>query len=296
MKGDGGSGKGDAGSGTRWSWLRCKPIVIPTAVLIAVLVTGCVRHRPRQEADSEIARLGPASFMMGTDPSEIDQLMKRYPGLPRDVFAAETPQHQVKLGAFYIDRHEVTNEEYREFLVSNPSWKPTASPPPESNGSYLQDWSMSNYPTGEEDRPVAYITWYSADAYCKWRGGRLPTEAEWEFAASGGLDRPEYPWGNLPPTPTSGNWSETGKKKTTDVGEFDPNGYGLYDMAGNVWEYTSDRWPDASPNAANSGARYVIKGGSYGAAAVNLRVRYRDSHPALGSGPHVGFRCAKDAG
>ncbi|HEV7595497.1 MAG TPA: SUMF1/EgtB/PvdO family nonheme iron enzyme, partial [Gemmatimonadaceae bacterium] len=77
----------------------------------------------------------------------------------------------------------------------------------------------------------------------------------------------------------------------TDVGQFPPNGYGLYDMAGNVWEYTADRWPDNPAKPMD--VRYAIRGGSYGAGVVNLRVRYRDSHPALGSGPHVGFRCAR---
>lgn len=229
---------------------------------------------------------------MGTDENEIDQLMTRYPKLPRDVFASESPRHLVQLGAYAIDRYEVTNDKYREFLRANPSWLATAVPAPKSNGSYLKGWTGSTFPAGEGRRPVTYITWYSASAYCAWRGGRLPTEAEWEYAASGGLERPEFPWGDAPPAATSANWSGASIDHPTDVGRFPPNGYGLYDMVGNVWEYTADRWPD-NPSRPQSDVRYAIRGGSYGAGVVNLRVRYRDSHPALGSGPHVGFRCAK---
>jgi sulfatase modifying factor 1 len=240
---------------------------------------------------SPVVRLGSASFSMGTDEDGIDKLLTRYPDMPRDVFASEAPRHTVQLRAYGIDRYEVTNEQYREFLLANPSWLPTALPAPKSNGSYLKGWTGSTFPAGEARHPVTYITWYSASAYCNWRGGRLPTEAEWEYAASGGLERPEFPWGDAPPTPTSANWSGASIDHPTDVGQFPPNGYGLYDMPGNVWEYTADRWPDNPSKPTDT--RYAIRGGSYGAGVVNLRVRYRDSHPALGSGPHVGFRCAK---
>jgi formylglycine-generating enzyme required for sulfatase activity len=260
-------------------------------LLAAFPFVGCT---PRVSAPapplSGMVRLGPASFSMGTDETEIDRLMVRYPDMPRDVFESEIPRRSVQLRAFSIDRYEITNEQYQGFLLANPAWLPTAVPAPKSNGSYLKGWTGSNFPEGEARRPVTFITWYSANAYCAWRGARLPTEAEWEYAASGGLDRPEFPWGDEPPTPTSANWSGASIDHPTDIGRFPANGYGLYDMAGNVWEYTADRWPD-NPSRPTE-IRYAIRGGSYGAGVVNLRVRYRDSHPALGSGPHVGFRCA----
>jgi formylglycine-generating enzyme len=259
----------------------------------AVTLLACAPRAGTPAPSSRAVRLGPASFSMGTDESEITQLMTRYPNLPRDVFEPEIPRRLVQLPAFSIDRYEVTNEQYREFLLTNHSWQPTAVPAPESNGSYLKGWTGLNFPAGESRRPVTYITWYSAGAYCRWRGGRLPTEAEWEYAGSGGLERPEFPWGDTPPTATSANWGGASIKHPTDVGQFPANGFGLYDMAGNVWEYTADRWPDNPSRPGPSDIRYAIRGGSYGAGVVNLRVRYRDSHPALGSGPHVGFRCAK---
>ena len=241
----------------------------------------------------EMIRIPGATFTMGSSESDIARLIARYPGMPRDVFAAESPSRRVTLQRYYMDRYEVTNTQFREFLRANPSWRADASPAPASNGDYLKGWSGVDFPAGQARRPVTYITWYAADAYCRWRGERLPTEAEWEYAAAGGQNG-EFPWGDLSPTPASANWSEAGINHPTDVGTYAPNGYGLYDMAGNVWEFTSDLWP---PNPAKPGpVRYAIRGGSYGGAEVNLRVRYRDSHPAIGAGPHVGFRCAKSAG
>ena len=171
-------------------------------------------------AGTDMVRLGPASFSMGSDENEIDRLMTRYPNLPRDVFASESPRHVVQLPAYTIDRYEVTNEQYREFLRANPSSLPAALPAPKSNGSYLKGWTASTYPAGEGHRPVTYITWYSANAYFAWRGGRLPTEAEWEYAASGGLDRPEFPWGDSPPTATSANWSGASIDHPTESENF----------------------------------------------------------------------------
>lgn len=211
----------------------------------------------------------------------------------RPSFASPAPRHLVRLNSYFIDRYEVTKQEFREFLIANPSWRPTAVPPPTSNGAYLRDWSGQEYSRGQGRWPVTYITWYAANAFCGWRGSRLPTEAEWEYAAHGGLDGAEFPWGDHSPDSTSANWTLASINHPTDVGRFPPNGYGLYDMAGNVWEYTADRWESPSATERRSELRYAIRGGSYGAGAVNLRVRYRDSHPALGAGPHVGFRCAK---
>jgi formylglycine-generating enzyme required for sulfatase activity len=242
-------------------------------------------------APPRMVRIDAATFAMGSSYDDVTRLMARYPTLPRDVFTSEAPQRVVDLQAYSIDPYEVTNVEFQEFLRANPSWRADATPAPRSNGDYLKGWSGLQYPSGEGKRPVTYVTWYAADAYCRWRGDRLPTEAEWEYAARGGLKDPEFPWGDAQPTAKSANWIGSNIGHPTDVGTYPPNGYGLYDMAGNVWEYTGDLWP---PDSAKPGpVRYAIRGGSYGGAEVNLRVRYRDSHPAIGAGPHVGFRCAK---
>ena len=120
----------------------------------------------------------------------------------------------------------------------------------------------------------------------------MPSEAEWEFAAGRGLPA-EFPWGDAAPDTTNANWSGAKMGKPALVGSFPP-AHGLHDMAGNVWEFVADPWKDSYLDTAKpSPGRRVIRGGSFGGSPVNLRVRYRDSHPELGAGPHVGFRCAK---
>jgi formylglycine-generating enzyme len=139
--------------------------------------------------------------------------------------------------------------------------------------------------------PVTLITWHAAVAYCESVGKRLPAEAEWEFAAGRGATI-EFPWGNEMPDAAKANWLGTGLGHPVAVGTFPPTGAGLYDMAGNVWEFVQDKWRD-SYGAAESPDRRVIRGGSFGGSPVNLRIRYRDSHPETGAAPHVGFRCAR---
>jgi len=145
----------------------------------------------------------------------------------------------------------------------------------------------------------------------------LPTEAEWEHAARGGISG-IFPWGDTTADPSLANFTASKLGTTTPVGKYPPNGYGLYDMAGNVWQFTADEWapypakPSNEPKVkkdAHAGeldlsyfrefkflgvtTRRVIRGGSWGGAPINLWVEYRDSHPPDGSQPFVGFRCAK---
>ena len=210
----------------------------------------------------------------------------------RQLFAGEVPRRQVMLAPFELSRTEVTRSQFARFLEAVPRWGPTEVSATTHNGRYLEDWRGAG-DERDDTRPVTFITWAAASAYCAWSGGRLPTEAEWEYAAAGGLARPTFPWGDEMPTTRHANWAESAIDRPTAVAEYPANGFGLHDMAGNVWEFTSDRWsPNSGEDPALPLTRFVIRGGSYGGAAVNLRVRYRDSHPAGGAGPHVGFRCA----
>src|SRR5262249_53693543 len=182
---------------------------------------------------------------------------------------------------------EVTNRQFLNFLKANKDWLPDRMPAKYDNGKYLAGWkNRKKIPTLEESFPITNVNWYAAMAYCRWAGKRLPTEAEWEFAARGGLVGAEFPWGNDSPDPTRANYSKSGLGKTVHVGRYSPNGYGLFDMAGNVWEFTADEWgsysaadaenPLAGTNIFDSmnfdliTTRRVIRGGSWGGSPINL--------------------------
>ena len=197
----------------------------------------------------------------------------------------EKPVHTVHLDAFYMDTHEVTNAEYKRFVDANPQWGKDNIEDRFGPAGYLRLWTGTDYPAGKADHPVVNVTWYAAMAYAEWAGKRLPTEAEWEYAARGGLAGQKYPWGDDEPTPAHANYRDSwigditpvGAYRdllgqvhavfdfgpigdTTPVGTYPPNGYGLYDMAGNVWEWCLDaREPDFY--AASHDSRNPIAGG-----------------------------------
>ena len=168
--------------------------------------------------------------------------------------------NKVYVDAFYMDKYAVTNAQYKIFIDANPLWgKPTKRDDwnrvkkilsifgKYHDGNYLKHWDGNNFPTGKDDHPVTHISWYAAMAYAQWAGKRLPTEAEWEKAARGGLTGQKYPWGDL----MDSNMVFCGKDigETTSVGKYPPNNYGLHDMVGNVWEWCLDEY---APNYYNS--------------------------------------------
>ncbi len=265
-------------------------------------------------AEPDMILIPAGTFAMGTPAAEIERLQQTYqisfPGL----FAPETPRHTVYLAAFYLDKYPVTNAQFKAFVGAKPEWRPDRIPAHLHNGDYLKHWPGSDYPPDKADHPVVFVSWYAVMAYAQWAGKRLPTEAEWEYAARGGLVGKEFPWGDEPVDVSRANYHQSGFGETTPVGSYPPNGYGLYDLAGNVWEYCLDEWqpdfyassPKSTPVAGDNmflddtflkvTTRRVIRGGSWGGAPVNLRLAYRDSHPPQGAGGHVGFRCARSGG
>jgi len=262
--------------------------------------------------DEGMVRFEGGVFLMGTEASEVDSLLEQYQITQRELFEGETPRHAVELAAFYLDAYEVTNAKFQAFLQANAKWRPEKIDPRLHNGDYLEDWSGLEVPEGKEQYPAVDVSWYAAEAFCRWEGKRLPTEAEWEFAARGGFEDAEFPWGDEPADTSRANFYISDHGSGTAVGSYAPTEAGLYDMAGNVWEFCLDSWqrnypaedqvnPVAGDEDLEGDAylqvkrRRVIRGGSWGGAAVNLRVRYRDSHPPRGAGHHVGFRCAKAA-
>jgi len=253
-----------------------------------------------------------ATFQMGIDASEIPRFQKIFNIDHPQLFNDELPKHTVTVADFYLDKHLVTNAQFKTFLDANPRFRSYRFPEFLDNGNYLQHWKTPNAENGKPDHPVVNVNFYAALRYCRWAKKRLPTEAEWEFAARGGRDT-LFPWGDELPDETRANFNNI-VGTTTPVGAYPANPYGLFDMAGNVWQYLSDLWQPYTPNAdrgkkgyapasdgdlqiisSHPNPRYVIRGGSFAGAPINLWIEYRDSHPSNGSQPFVGFRCAKSA-
>jgi sulfatase modifying factor 1 len=249
------------------------------------------------------------TFEMGIDSSEVPGLQAAFKISSPDLFQDEIPRHRVTLDDFYLDEYLVTNAEFKRFVEANPDWRAGRIPPKLDNGNYLRHWGTTRSSAARPDHPVVNVNWYSAVAYCNWMKKRLPSEAEWEYAASGGSNV-LFPWGDEPVNKTRANYLGSALDTTTPVGTYAPNRLGLFDMAGNVWEFLADEWraypatPQKNPVAGEeelSGntaflqvtTRRVIRGGSFGGDPVNLWVKYRDSHPPNGSREFVGFRCAK---
>jgi formylglycine-generating enzyme required for sulfatase activity len=283
-------------------------------------------------------------------------------------FGDARPWHQVYVDGFWMDKTEVTNAEFAHFVkatgyITVAERRPRAedfptapsenlvagsvvfTPPdhPVALNDHFQWWSYvkgaswhhpqgpSSDITGKENHPVVHVAYEDALTYCEWAGKRLPTEAEYEFAERGGLDRKPYAWGDefrpngkFMANTFQGhfpdkNTSEDGYITTAPVGSFPPNGYGLYDLSGNVWEWTSDWYrPDYYKTLADQGdvvrnpkgpsdsfdpgepgvAKKVHRGGSFLCTDQYCR-RYMvggrgKGEPATGTN-HLGFRCVRDA-
>jgi formylglycine-generating enzyme required for sulfatase activity len=249
------------------------------------------------------------TIQVGIDFNEIPHFAKIFDITDQQLFQDEVPKHPVSVDDFYIDKRLVTNAQFKSFIDVNPAWQPRRVSPLFDNGNYLKHWVRLAGPLANADHPVVNVNWYAAVAYCTWAGKRLPSEAEWEHAARGGLDA-LFPWGNEPVDENRANFGGSGLGTTSPVGNYPANRYGLFDMAGNVWEFTLDEWkPYPTTSASNPVStekrsreaveflqvttRRVIRGGSFDGAPVNLWVDYRDSHPPNGSREFVGFRCAK---
>ena len=250
------------------------------------------------------------------DPNAPDRMVRIPAGefqMGSTVIENEKPVHIVYLDDFYIDKYEVTNADYKKFVDANPIFSKTHFPDDFHDGNYLAHWTADTYPTGEDLHPMRYVSWYAALAYARWVGKRLPTEAEWEKAARGGLPGVKYPWGNTA-TPDTANYAGA-SGSTQPIGNYPPNRYGLHDMAGNVQEWCLDAYEEAfyeaSPREhpiAGAGtisevlAAYftdvasgrVLRGGSWQAGVEMLRVAARPGRLSPKAAlPEVGFRCVR---
>ncbi len=272
------------------------------------------------------------TFLMGTnDPG----------GYPSD---GEGPVRQIRLNPFWIDSCAVSNAKFGTFVGTTSyvteaekyGWSfvfagmlPAELPPTRAVSAapwWRQvDGASWRRPEGPRstvgdrmDHPVVHVSWNDVRAYCRWAGTRLPTEAEWEYAARGGLEQRRYPWGDdLTPDDEhrmnvwqgrfpAVNTLEDGYLGTAPASAFPPNGYGLYNVTGNVWEWCTDWFhptfhvngPRRNPKGPRSGTHRVMRGGSYlchASYCYRYRVAARSANTPDSSTGNLGFRCARDA-
>jgi iron(II)-dependent oxidoreductase len=200
-----------------------------------------------------------------------------------------SPPQKVNLPAFYIDVYEVTNAQFAAFVAAT-GYKTTAEQAGEPS------W-RDYFGKGEEEHPVVKVSWYDAEAYCKWAGKRLPTEQEWEKAARG-TDGRRYPWGNEF-DPEKVNGMEAGYRRTLPVGSL-PAGaspYGVMDMAGNVAEWTADwykAYPGSSYRDQYMGEKFrITRGGGWFSDKEQVQTFFRNSTAPEAANDDLGFRCAR---
>ena len=206
-------------------------------------------------------------FLMGSDDAE----------------ELSRPAHFVSVRPFFIDRTEVTNEAYRKFVEAT-----GYDPPP--------TWKDGAFAPGEEEVPVTGVTWYDAAAYAAWGGKRLPTEAEWEFAARG-IEGRKYPWGNEW-HPSLANVDNTAKSLRR-VGEGTPSPLGIFDMAGNAWEWTASdarAYPGSKEFPRSRLRLKIIRGGNWKSNSETSAATFRGFYGASGEKDYssTSFRCVKD--
>ena len=308
----------------------CVPSVERATRLEASRRASAERARARTGSAEGMVKLDGGRFLMGAESDE---------SFPAD---GEGPVRQVIVDPFYMDARPVTTDEFSEFVrktnyrteAERFEWSfvfhsHVAPELVEDTVRNVSWWckvrgACWNRPEGPDsgidtrgDHPVTHVSWNDAIAYCRWAGKRLPTEAEWEYAARGGLEQKLYPWGDeLTPGgrhlcniwqgqfPTL-DTAEDGYSATAPVSAFPPNGYGLFTITGNAWEWCGD-WFDPSyhitatrtnPVGPAEGAAIVMKGGSFlchKSYCNRYRVAARTSNTPESSTGNIGFRCARD--
>jgi formylglycine-generating enzyme required for sulfatase activity len=211
----------------------------------------------------------------------------------------ESPRRELSVAGFYLDKYEVTNAEYSNFLhYIAVTGDHRMCHPNEPSGKNHVPLYWNDSTLNQPNLPVVGIDWFDAYAYAAWVGARLPTEPEWERAARGNLVASEFPWGDEPP---EGRACQGGIPLNSPcrVGSYPPNSLGLFDMAGNVWEWV-DGWYSPTPGSGAehlnldqpSGRTRVVRGGSWASSTENLRCAFRADFTPTFRAKNIGFRCA----
>ena len=269
-------------TGTAPKWTS---VMLCFSIWLAVAACGQVPEKPVETPPEpkEIVEKGEVlipggEFLMG-DASEGDH----------------NPPHRIRVESFYMDKFEVTNSHYLKYCQ-------------ETDVRLPEFWGIDHFRSGPKypDHPVVGIAYTEARAFAEWAGKRLPTEAEWEYAARGGLIGKKFPHGDElePDMANYWLWDElrSSGKGLTPVGSYPPNGYGLHDMAGNVIEWVTDRYdagyykdsPFDNPQGPGEGRFRVIRGGGWHSGPSCVCVYYRNALPQNWRDFNVGFRCVRD--
>ena len=285
--------------------------ILGMGLLISIILLLMHSNTPEQSAVQPSTPEQPAVHIIG-EVALIPAGEFQMGGRDSDAESDEQPVHTVYVDAFYIDKYEVTNAQYKKFVDANPQWQKDNIPRNLHNGKYLRFWRGNTYHLSKENHPVVYVSWYAAMAYAKWAGKRLPTEAEWEKAARGGVVGRKYPWGDLIDS-TKANYGRA-VGKTMLVGTYPANDYDLYDMVGNVMEWCLDaydegfyshsplhnpiaggRLTDIVDNFQNVTSLRVVRSGCW--YNVPMHVRLADRYGTLpeDASKGRGFRCAGSA-
>ncbi len=271
--------------------------------IVILFLSSLFFSQNRKNVDNMILIPG-GEFIMGTDSSRLSELVKVGENVPHmnygnalSWFGDEIPAHKVKVDSFYIDIYEVTNRQFAEFVKAT---------------GYKAEGDWQKYATKErENHPVVNVTWNDAKAYAKWTGKSLPTEAEWEYAAKGGTNYQWFWWGNNPDSSKEnyrtkgetfweGVWRLLGFREigTKEVGGYQPNNFGIYDILGNVSEWCEDNYKpypnNKIPNDDYDKNLKTVRGGNWETPnAVFMRCQSRRGKEPKSYSYHRGFRCVK---
>lgn len=285
--------------------IKIKPKYIYIPVIIVLLGVLAWLYVPKLFTNSlkgvEMVHVRGGTFNMGCTAKQGD-----------DCDSDEKPAHKVSVSDFSIGRYEVTHAQFIKFLND----EKVSADGSKDDAEYIDmdDDCAIGYQNGKfyfkgseyadaETCPVIEVTWYGADAFCKWAGGRLPTEAEWEYAARGGLKSKGYKYSGSDKLDEVGWYTDNSDSKTHTVGEKKANELGIYDMSGNVWEWCSDWYasdyyensPEKNPQGAADGQSRVLRGGCWRSDAWRCRVAYRDGSNPDNSYSYLGFRLARSS-
>lgn len=270
-------------------WLKLAPQTHPERGKMLALLA---KTQAAREMPIEWVHVPAGEFIMGAAESDAQATPD------------EKPQHKVTLDAFLISKYETTNAQYHAFVMASGHRFPENCCDPKYNL-----WKGNVMIAGVEELPAINVSWDDAVAFCKWSGGRLPTEAEWEKAARG-TDGRLYPWGNEPPSGNRANysfdpvsmWDGPASLARKDQYEFGKSPYGAFEMSGNVWEWAQDWYeadyyknsPSSNPKGPDKGEARIIRGASWRNTADMLRSSNRNKHAPTERRVYIGIRCAKD--